>query len=439
MTEEEKQARLQALLAEQARRQQAAPAAAPQAAPAAAPSASVAPPPQRDIGAVVSALVANGGMDTDQNRAVNFAFELQDRDREAQERARREQERLAEEAQSEGVADLALGLALNPEADPDNRAALLTDPALANMSANDRLNALIRTGEIFDGPLADVVNPEVEPDAISRSAAEAYRARESARIENSLQARLLEQAQEFQGDPVNALIRDLEIGRDGETRDDFDRLDLERRIEAISTEYGIPPERVAVAMHQNFIRDPDNDWVPFFDMTRNTIENRFPEDKVRDFIETNLSPEAIDAHYNRVRSNQENSRRLGQLETELTDLRVTAERYRQIGQEIPPELEVAIADTQSRIRTFGQLPPEPEPEPERDPNPSAEVSDDRIREAIIFGNNYFTQAGIMPHVIHMRQNPDQRAATLERIQAHIQNDQNLTADQKNILWAVANQ
>lgn len=434
MTEEEKAARLAALRAEQARRQQA------QAAPAAAPAVAPTPAPQRaDIGAVVSALAADGGVNTDQKRLFDIAIESQDRAREAEERARRDAERRAEEAQSEGVADIALGLALDPESNPNNRAAFLNDPALQGMSPNDRLNALIRTDEILSGPLADVVEPEIEPDLLSRQAADAYRAREDARIQNSMQARLLEDARNYQGDPVNTLIRELNIGRDGETRDDFDRLELERRIEKLSTDLGIPPERVAVAMHREFVRDPDTDWVPFFDLTRNTNENRFPDDRVRSFIETNLSEEAVQAYYNQVQGNQANQQRLGNLQSELRELRVTAERYRQIGQPVPDELRTAISDRQARIRTFGQTPDEPEPEPERDPNPNDEVSEDRIREAVIYGNNYFKDAGIMPHIIHMRQNPDQRAATLERIQAHLQSDQNLTADQRNILWAVANQ
>lgn len=441
MTEEEKAARLAALRAEQARRQQASAAPAASAvAPAPAPQATPRPTASSDLAAVVSALGADG-INTDQNRAIDFAFDLQDRQREQADRARAEAERLAEERLSEGVAGIALGTALNPESDPDNAAALLQSPEFQQMSPNERLNAIIRTGELFDGPLAGVVNPEVEPDAISRQAAEAYRAQANARLQNSPQARLLRESEAYAGDPVNGLIRELELGRDGETPRNFDRQELKGMITALSDEYGIPPERVAAAFAEpgNFVRDPGSTLGGWLDFRRNTLENRFPEDQIRGFIETNLSPEAVNAHYGRVASNQDNLRRLDGIQEELTELRVTAERYRQTGQEVPPELEVAIADRQSRIRTFGQTPPEPEPQPERDPNPADGVSDDRIREAVIYGNNYFKDAGIMPHIIHMRQNPDQRGATLERIQAHIQNDQNLTADQKNILWAVANQ
>lgn len=467
MTEEEKAAQLQALLAERNRRQQAAQQPVPAApslpvaqTPASAPAtqAPAAPPatPQASAlspagAAALSAALAggeDGGLTTNQDRAVDFAFAIDDRTREAQERLIREAEEAEKEAHSESVANFALETALNPESDPDNIASLLQSPELQAYSANERIDALSRIDALNDGALSSLINPEVEPDTISQSAAEAYRAREDARIANSLQSRLLREAQDFSGDPVNALIRELEIGRDGETPRNFDRLDLDRRINALATEYGIPPEHVAVAMQESFIRDPggegigDNGIWPNFltDWQRNTLDNRFPEEDIRSFIDTNLSTEAIQAHYNQVRANQENQRQLAGLQSELSDYRLRAERYEQLGQPVPQELLTAIGDRQARIRTFGQVPePSPEAEPQRDTTPQGQVSDDRMREAYMYSNNYFKSAGITPYLIQMQQNPNLREETLARIQAHIQNDQSLTDDQKNVLWAVANE
>lgn len=102
------------------------------------------------------------------------------------------------------------------------------------------------------------------------------------------QYRALNDIGRYAEDPTTNLENDLGIPTDPQTRGDYDSNNLRNYINTMADKYNVEPAVMAVAMRDAFIRDPGDDgawWEGDFDLTRNTIENRFDPEIIQQTID----------------------------------------------------------------------------------------------------------------------------------------------------------
>lgn len=113
---------------------------------------------------------------------------------------------------------------------------------------------------------------------------------------SGIQARLINSLPEYKDDPSGTLMENLGIEDDDQSinRDprEFDNL-----VNSYADKHKVSPEIAAAALEEAFIRDPGDDRNSSFwtnpDYTRNTLENRFPEERVDDIIKKYLNQDAV--------------------------------------------------------------------------------------------------------------------------------------------------
>lgn len=132
------------------------------------------------------------------------------------------------------------------------------------------------------------VQAAIIEEALQNSMADAGR-----ELRGQDQYRALNDIGRYSEDPTANLERDLGIPDDPQTRGDYDSENLRRHVNSLADKFGVEPAVVAVAMRDAFKRDPGDDgpwWTVDFDLTRNTIANRFDEAKIKETVDQ-LTPE----------------------------------------------------------------------------------------------------------------------------------------------------
>lgn len=143
------------------------------------------------------------------------------------------------------------------------------------------------TENLEGGPLSAITTGLIEESA-ANTVADATR-----RFEGQDQFRALNDIERYSEDPTTNLETDLGIPNDPESRGDYDSNNLRNYMNKLADKYNVEPAVMAVAMRDAFIRDPGDDgpwWSGDVDFTRNIIENRFDEDKIKETVDQ-LTPE----------------------------------------------------------------------------------------------------------------------------------------------------
>lgn len=134
------------------------------------------------------------------------------------------------------------------------------------------------TGGALDAGVAGAIE-----EAAANTVADATR-----QFQGQDQYRALNDIGRYAEDPTTNLENDLGIPTDPQTRGDYDSNNLRNYINTMADKYNVEPAVMAVAMRDAFIRDPGDDgawWEGDFDLTRNTIENRFDPEIIQQTID----------------------------------------------------------------------------------------------------------------------------------------------------------
>jgi len=215
---------------------------------------------------------------------------------------------------------------------------MLVDDRFTATENLGNLRAATGIAEANPGLLA----PEVEADARVTGISQQISADlEAALASDNSQARLVDSIPTFANDPAGTLIEQLGIATDEQTPDYFQPEQVNRHINRIADEYGVTREVAAAAMREIYIRDPGDDEESSFwydsDLTRNTVENRFPMADVGQIIEESLSNERVSG----FRANRERAQAINQqvasINSQITRLQQQAAKggdRTEIGQQI---------------------------------------------------------------------------------------------------------
>lgn len=167
------------------------------------------------------------------------------------------------------------------------QSAVLSDPNLTEqekITRMERIQAL--TGE--GGAYEDRFNPEVgltDAQMADRDTTELL-TESINRIERAdPQLTAIRQSREWAEDPTESLLGELDLANDPqEWYGGLDKNELRRMIVATARRNDISESEAAAAMSQAFVRDPGQ-AIPGWDLTANTLSNRFPADTVDSFAE----------------------------------------------------------------------------------------------------------------------------------------------------------
>lgn len=155
------------------------------------------------------------------------------------------------------------------------------------------------SADLAGGGVAPVVAGAIE-EATANTIADSQR-----RLDATDQARQLRDLPRYEEDPYSNLETDLGLPSDPEQRGDYDSNKFRNFVNARAREFEVTPAVMAVALRDAFERDPgdDGEWWEFdFDMTRNTFENRFDVNRIRETV-SGLSNDAR-RDWDRQSSNQ---------------------------------------------------------------------------------------------------------------------------------------
>lgn len=167
------------------------------------------------------------------------------------------------------------------------QSAVLSDPNLTEqekITRMERIQAL--TGE--GGAYEDRFNPEVgltDAQMIDRDTTELL-TQSIDRLERAdPQLTAIRQSREWAEDPTESLLGELDLANDPqEWYGGLDKNDLRRMIRETARRNDISESEAAAAMSQAFVRDPGQ-AIPGWDLTANTLSNRFPAETVDSFAE----------------------------------------------------------------------------------------------------------------------------------------------------------
>lgn len=187
-----------------------------------------------------------------------------------------------------------------------------------DMLVDDRFTATENLGNLRAATGISDANPgllvpDVQPDARVTGISDQINADlKTALASDNSQARLVDSIPAFSNDPAGTLIEQLGIATDEQTPDYFQPEQVNRHINQIADKFNVTREVAAAAMREIYIRDPGDDEESSFwydsDMTRNTVENRFPIADVGKIIEESLSNERVSG----FRANRERAQAINQ-------------------------------------------------------------------------------------------------------------------------------
>lgn len=178
---------------------------------------------------------------------------------------------------------------------------IVTEQALTNRLAQDNPNltaterlATIRRGQGLAQGTPGLLSPSVLPDLEVDTAIELANQNIDSQLRSTPQNRMIGDISKYREDPTEALTQELGLGSDGENpgfmagllfgESGFDKNRLKNLINDYARQLNVTPEVAAVAMREAFVRDP-------FTLVnnQNTLENRFPIDRVQEIVEGDLS------------------------------------------------------------------------------------------------------------------------------------------------------
>lgn len=284
---------------------------------------------------------------------------------------------------------------------------LLSDTALG--SAQDRLSAVQRADGLLanDGPLNSTLSPAVAPNTLLNATVEENLAAGQRSIDALPQTRIMDRAAQYESNPTEALINELNLGNDGNDPqtflfgllgENFDEVEVTRKINDIARAAGVTPAMAAAGMVEKFRRDP---------FRNNTLDRRFVEDEVVGFIKDTMSPEALQ-RYNNARISQE--RKSGETQGAQIRLRQLQTQAQKFGANVPPQIANEISQLRDTLAT-GATPQEAE---------------QRLQSYIRDNGMAARLKGLDPNSI------DYDRAILE-LENYIQIDPNLTSKEKELL------
>lgn len=164
---------------------------------------------------------------------------------------------------------------------------------IPGLTAGQQLGAIGQAQTLGDGSLSGLLAPTTTPDPLTSARVGGIRAglnQEQAAMD---QTRLLQGATSMESNPAASLVAATGINSDGEGS--YSDQQVNQMINQIAKETGVTPGQAAMAMSENLVVNPgrgeDGGWIPG-DFTRNTLERRFPRDRVDQFIDDNFSENA---------------------------------------------------------------------------------------------------------------------------------------------------
>ncbi len=189
-------------------------------------------------------------------------------------------------------------------------------------------------------PLKANISPE--SIAISNSV-ELYNRREDARVDSTVQNRVISRADSFNADPTGDIIKLLNIGSDGETPRsnwffaDHDKNTLRTIVNNVAQKANVTPKIAASALVEIFERDP---------FGNNSDANRFDEQDAVNFIRTNMSQDAVNKYERDKVVSEGNKRQVNGLLLRLNTLKNSSTKY---GGNPPPQVVQAIRQLEFQI------------------------------------------------------------------------------------------
>lgn len=234
----------------------------------------------------------------------------------------------------------------------------LTNNLLGNesfQSDTERLAAVERGAGIANGPLSSTLRPGVAPDAVINATVQQALAADQRGLDALPQTVILERANRFEDNPTQSLIDELSLGSDGNNPqtflfgmlgENFDEVDVTRKINEVARSAGVSPAMAAAGMVEKFKRDP---------FKNNTLDRRFVEDEIVNYIKETMSPEAMTRYGNEQVRTQRRSGEIEGATLQLNTLRAKAAKYPE--GEVPAGLQTQINNLRDTLAT-GSTPQE---------------------------------------------------------------------------------
>lgn len=198
------------------------------------------------------------------------------------------------------IADMVLVNSLDPE-NHDRRAVVLDTVKLAmeaGLTSEEVLQAAGFASQAADGDFKDLVIPKttnnVMVDAVIAVAIKAGKAEYTSTPQHRIFALASDMASAET--PTKGIIANLELDTDDQAPSEYpfglgwwgeagkDENILTRYVADIASEAKVSPSVAAAAMIENFVRDP---------LGINTVANRFPKDKILEFLKNNMGADAV--------------------------------------------------------------------------------------------------------------------------------------------------
>lgn len=224
--------------------------------------------------------------------------------------------------------------------------AVINNPALG-FNSNDIISAAERADALLQGPLGQIASPNVPESELIRNASDVFDKREQLALDASVQTRLAQRIDRYGSNPTKGLVEELRLGTDGESPDsylfgligeDYDELDVTRKINRLAEETKTSPAAVAAAMAEVFQRDPGG---------FNTLDNRIDDDQVKAIVKNNLSQDALSRYEENKILSTSRRREVSALNLRLSEAKSRAAKY-PTGQ-VPANVTKTIQDLENQI------------------------------------------------------------------------------------------
>lgn len=281
--------------------------------------------------------------------------------------------------------------------------------AIPGLTAGQQLGAIERAQTLGDGSLSSIIAPSTIADPMSAARIDGLRATNEQQLAANDQTRLVEGAQGMESNPTAGLIGATGINSDGEGS--YSDQQVSSMINEIAKNNNITPGQAAMAMSENLVVNPgrgeDGGWMPG-DFTRNTLERRFPLDRVEKFIKDNFSVEAQATYRGEEQRLRVAGADLSAQELRLSNLRTQAAKY--------PTGEVPEGITAQMNQIRDQLAENKSPR---------ELQNDL--------QTYLQQSGTMSRLTGVEPGSDEFKRVMKQIETNMMADPSLGENEKRLL------
>lgn len=316
-------------------------------------------------------------------------------------------ERQAAQIQEQSAASI-----LSAIQDPNNlnqgdvQRAVVEDLQNQGLSAEDTLSGATRSGKAAEA-LQSVLAPQAEvPGVVADTVANAVNASER-QLEANPQTILFNEAQEFESDPTGSVKAAIK-GIDGVEAEYSDR-DVDVFIRSQAEKLGVTPGVVASAMNNIAKPLPEGGILGRAFLPDATIENRFPEEELASFVESNFSEAARNQYES---SRLVNRQRTGEIKAQESDIKRDLTRAQKLPQGSAERAQIERAAEEKASQVLRGI--------------TQTEAQNRLKQ-------HLQQSGMASRLRNVEQGSEEFNRVVRQIEADILGDPGITETEKELL------